>query len=149
MKVILFLLTVIGSLTETLSVHIYPPGFSQVQISHGVANPAVYDFAPDGRVLVREFVNYKSGRDSQSVRASYNPAKKGLIILSISGYKARTKAFVTITDINGHNIFLDKVSCDITCERAVINIEGKFPKGSYIIHVKIEGKSYSQKIIIS
>ncbi|MBX9852235.1 MAG: T9SS type A sorting domain-containing protein [Cytophagaceae bacterium] len=143
---VFFSLSVNGLLLSALSVHIYPPGFSQVQITHGVANPTVYDFAPDGRVLS---TNKEASKDSQSVHASYDPKKKGIIILNISGYKAKTKALVTITDLKGKKIFLDQASCNVTCERTVIHIEGKFSRGVYMIYVQIEGKYYSQKIIIS
>lgn len=78
-----------------------------------------------------------------------NPTQKDYITLAIEGYeKTKHKVYISIVNQNGILIYTDKISCDITCRKTIVNIDEKFKPGTYIVSVTIDKKLYTERLVI-
>lgn len=71
-----------------------------------------------------------------------------MITLSIMGYTGKAKASIQIFDLEGKKKYNDQISCVVTCPRTLINIDERFPSGTYVIYVTIDGKVFTQRLIV-
>jgi photosystem II stability/assembly factor-like uncharacterized protein len=78
-----------------------------------------------------------------------NPTAKEKITVAVEGYDGtKHKVIIDIHDKEGKNVYSHKTACDITCSRTVINLDERFQSGTYIVNVKLDKKSFSQRVII-
>jgi hypothetical protein len=91
----------------------------------------------------------ESEENIMSLKVFPNPTQKGSITLSIEGYEGtRHKVVVEVLRMSGEVVYSEKVSCEITCRRTIINVDEKFQPGVYIVNATIEEKRYSEKLVI-
>lgn len=61
--------------------------------------------------------------------------------MAIEGYEGtKHKVYIEISNMKGERIHSEKISCDITCRRTIINIDDRFTPGIYIVNVTINNK---------
>ncbi|MFN3404074.1 MAG: Ig-like domain-containing protein [Cytophagaceae bacterium] len=96
-------------------------------------------------ILSREA--FEDTTENIKVKAFPNPTYKGMVTLSIEGYnRTKHKVYINVMDLNGKVIHSEKLSCDISCSRTIINIDERFSPGLYIINVTIDKKNYSERL---
>jgi glucose/arabinose dehydrogenase len=84
-----------------------------------------------------------------SVHVFPNPVDKNRIAISIVGYDNGSKPVqLQIYDITGKLIYLDEKFCLHDCKETILDLEGTYSSGTYLIDVVIEENAYHQKFTV-
>jgi hypothetical protein len=84
-----------------------------------------------------------------AIKVFPNPTDKSSITVSITGYVAENKPVqLYIFDITGKSVYSDEKFCIHNCNETILNLDGKYSSGTYLVDIVIEDKIYHQKLII-
>jgi hypothetical protein len=84
-----------------------------------------------------------------AVKVFPNPTDNSRITVSIVGYDEGTKPVnLYVYDVTGKLIYTDAKFCLHDCRETVLNLDGRYTSGTYLINVVIEEKTYHQKLVV-
>jgi hypothetical protein len=94
-------------------------------------------------------INNLADNNPYVIKVFPNPTDLGKITISIIGYNEGNKPVqLYIFDITGKLIYSDAKFCVHDCKETILNLDGRYSAGTYLIDVMIEGKKYQQKLVV-
>jgi hypothetical protein len=112
------------------------------------------------RVTVKDLVSGCSATDEVTVKIKGskavcslkiypNPTSRGRINIDIEGVdNINQEVSIDIFDMSGKMVYTEKAHYQNNKKLTVINIDEKFVAGAYMVKIKLDGKNYTQKLVI-
>lgn len=100
---------------------------------------------------VGETIQVLTDEVSEEIVLFPNPAREGMLTLTISGDKFfgdANEAIVQIADVTGHVIYNKNIVCDFNCSTISLNINQRLSAGVYTVIATVNQKSVARRLLV-